>query len=302
MDAVRDPVLDRSDRARQISTVLWVTLVLNLAVAVLKVLWGLATRCMAITADGVHSFSDGASNVIGLIAIRIAGHPADRDHPYGHQKFETLASVVLAFMLTVVAFGIMRESIVGFLEKRTPEVTPASFFLMAFTFIVNLFVVWYERKKGRALQSDLLISDSWHTVTDVFVTLGVFAALAAIQFGVPGADSVFSFAIAIVILVTAFLILKHSMDVLVDRAVIETGQIEKIVRAVEGVRDCHEVRTRGRKDSVYVDLHVLVDDRMTVIDSHHLANIIEHNVREGIPGVCDVVVHIEPISHGHEEV
>ncbi|MGH7198444.1 MAG: cation diffusion facilitator family transporter [Candidatus Omnitrophota bacterium] len=302
MDAVQDPVNGRSDRARQIATVLWVTLALNWAVAALKIVFGLSTRCMAITADGVHSFSDGASNVIGLIAMNIAGHPADREHPYGHQKFETIASAVIAFFLGAVGFGIARESITGLFSERAPEVSPASFALMGLTFFVNLAVVWYERRKGRQLQSDLLVSDSWHTLTDVFVTLGVIAALVGIGLGMPRLDSIFSLVIALVIVVTAFMILKRSSDVLVDRAVLKTGQIEKVVRAVRGVRDCHEIRTRGRRDSVYVDLHVLVDDHMTVLESHRLANIIEHNVREGIPGVCDVVVHIEPVSHGHEEL
>jgi cation diffusion facilitator family transporter len=302
MDTVRDPVTIRSDRARQIATVLWVTLALNWTVALLKVVFGAATHCMAITADGIHSFTDGASNVIGLIAIRIAGHPADRDHPYGHQKFETLASAILAFFLGAVGFGIIREAVAGLFAARAPEVTPASFALMALTFGVNLFVVGYERKRGRELKSDLLVSDSWHTLTDVFVTAGVVVALIAIALGMPQWDSIFSIVIAVVIVGTAFMILKHSSDVLVDRAVVEAGQIERIVRGVEGVRDCHEIRTRGRHDSIYVDLHVLVDDRMTVEASHRLANIIERDVRSGIPGVCDVVVHIEPVSHGHEEV
>ncbi len=292
-------VLTRSKRTHQIAAVLWVTLALNWLVALLKIGFGLATHCMVIVADGAHSFSDGTSNIIGLVAIHISGHPADDDHPYGHQKYETLASTLIAFLLFIVSFGIFKESIAGFLHPKKPEVNIVSFGLMAFTLAVNLFVVSYERRQGKLLKSDLLISDSWHTLTDVFVTLTVFMALFGIYWNVPHLDSIFSLLIASVIVVTAVGILKRSSDVLCDKAVLDVAGIEKIVRAVNGVRDCHEIRTRGRIDAVYVDLHVLVDNEMSVADSHRLANKIENDIKKETPGVHDVVVHIEPVSHEH---
>ena len=282
--------------------VLWITLILNWSVSLLKLVLGFSTQCMVIVADGIHSFSDGTSNIIGLIAIHMAGHPADRDHPYGHQKYETLAAALISFFLFAVAFGIIREAILSFSRPKATEVTALSFFLMGGTLLVNLFVVWYERKKGKLLKSELLLSDSWHTMTDLFITLTVVAALIGISFHIPHLDSIFSILIAAIIVVIAVGILKRSSDILVDKAVIETERIEKIVRRVEGVRDCHEIRSRGRMDDVYVDLHVLVDNEMTVLTSHGLANIIEHNIRKEIPGVRDVVVHIEPVSHDHREV
>lgn len=291
------PVL--SQRTREVAKVLWVTLVLNWVIALMKVTFGLATRSMSIVADGAHSFSDGASNIIGLAAVYVSGHPPDHDHPYGHKKYETLASAIIAFLLFAVSFGILREAVLGFIHQRTPEVNALSFLVMVFTLLVNCFVVWYERKKGRLLQSDFLISDSWHTLSDIFITLSVLAALVGIRLNIPYLDSIFAFVIAAVIIVTAIRILKRSSDILVDTAVIEIGRIEKIARSVEGVKDCHEIRTRGRTDDVYVDLHILVDDRMTVLDSHYLTNIIEQKIRKEIPGVQDVVVHIEPVSHEH---
>ncbi len=292
-------VLARSNRTHQVAVVLWVTLALNWLVAALKIGFGIATHCMVIIADGAHSFSDGTSNIVGLVAIYLSCQPADDDHPYGLQKYETLASTLIAFLLFVVSFGIFKESIEGFLHPKRPEVNKVSFALMTFTLIVNLFVVSYERKWGRFLKSDLLISDSWHTLTDVFVTLAVFLALFGIYWNVPHMDSIFSLLIAVVIVATAVSILKRSSDVLCDKAVLDTARIEEIVRAVQGVRDCHEIRTRGRIDAIYVDLHVLVDNEMTVTDSHRLANKIENDIKKETPGVHDVVVHIEPVSHEH---
>ena len=257
---------------------------------------------MTIFADGLHSFADGASNIIGLVGVSIAASPADKDHPYGRQKYETLASTVIAFLLFLMAVRIFKEAIFGFIQEKTPEVSVLSFALMAGMLFVNLFVVWYERREAKRLQSDILTSDSWHTLTDIFITISVLAALVGIRLHIPKLDAGFAFFIAAVIVTTAFGILKHSSDILTDRAVLEPSKIERIVRAVDGVRDCHEIRTRGRVDEVYVDLHVLVDNEMTVIDSHQVATLIEKKIRTEIPGVHDVVVHIEPFSHDHTEL
>ncbi len=291
--------LTLGERTRKVATILWITLILNWAVAALKVTFGLATRCVAMTADGVHSITDGTSNIVGLVAIYVSGNPPDRDHPYGHQKYETFASITIGFFLFLAAFAILRGSLDSFIHSRVPEVSLRSFLVMTVTLLVNIFVVWYERRNGKKLGSDFLISDSWHTLSDIFVTLGVFAAFIGIYYKVPRVDAVFSFVIAIIIMITAVNILKRGSDVLCDRAVLEAERIEKIVRTVEGVRDCHEIRTRGRKDNIYVDLHVLVDNDMTVLTSHRLANVIEREIRKGIAGVADVVVHIEPVTHDH---
>ncbi len=292
----------RRERARQIAFVLWVTLILNWSVAGLKVGLGWWTHSMVILADGVHSFADGASNIAGLIAIYISAHPANRRFPYGHHKFETMAAVAIAFFLLVVAVGIFKEALWGIIHPQQPQISGMVIALIGVTLAVNIFVVWYERKKSRELTSDLLESDSWHTLTDVFVTISVLVALVGIYFGVSKLDAVFSLGISVVITMTAFKILKSGMGVLLDKVVVPKDQIESLVRAVEGVKDCHEIRSRGRQDAVYVDLHVLVDSAMTVQDSHRLANIIERKIRESIHGVQDVVVHIEPHTHDHREI
>ncbi len=302
MHADVEAVAEARQRAGSIARVLWITLALNWSVAALKVAFGLATRTMVIVADGFHSFADGSSNIIGLVAISIAGHPADKEHPYGHQKFETLAAAVIAAFLFFVSFGIFREAAAAFFHPRSPEVSAVSFAVMGVTFCVNLFVVIYERARGKALKSELLISDSWHTLSDLFVTLTVVVALAGMLFRIPYIDPLFSMGISVFIFITALQILKHSTDVFVDKAVIKPELIEEIVRSVEGVADCHEIRSRGRQDQIYVDLHVLVDDQMTVRRSHRVANLIEQKIRSQIPAVHDVIVHIEPDTHDHKEL
>lgn len=299
MNASGTPEAFRRERAGRIAFVLWVILALNWLVALAKLAVGLATRSMTLIADGLHSFSDGTSNIVGLVAVRAAGHPADPKHPYGRQKYETVASNFIAFLLVLLAFEISRSAIEGFVRPHVPMVTPLCFGITIGTLLVNVGVVLYERKKAKELRSEFLASDAWHTLTDVFVTISVLVALVGIRLGLPWLDSVFALGISAVILYTAFMILKRSVDVLVDKAVIDTRQIERIVRSIEGVRDCHEIRTRGKADDAYVDLHVLVDNDMTVLESHRVANVIEARIRKEIGGVNDVVVHVEPVSHDH---
>lgn len=292
----------RAERFERIARVLWITLVLNWLVAFLKIVLGFSTQCMVIVADGLHSFSDGSSNIAGLAAIRVAKAPPDEDHPYGHEKFETLAAAVIAFMLFLAAFGIAKEAVISFFHPKQTQITPSSFAVMFFTLGVNFFVAFYERGKGRELKSDFLLGDAWHTATDILVTIGVLVAMVGISRGIPYLDSIFSLTIAVIIVLTAVQILKRSTDVLVDKAMLDAKLIDKAVRAVPGVLDCHEIRTRGKADRIYVDMHVLVDPKMSVKDSHQVANLIEKKIRDEFSAVADVVVHIEPLSHEHDEL
>ena len=299
MEASEKSVMTSAERTRQVAFVLWVTLVLNWSTALLKITFGWMTQCMVIVADGFHSLSDGTSNVIGLIGIHLSGRLADEKHPYGRHKYETLASVVVAALLLAAAIGIFQQALVGFFHPRSPEVSKTSFVVMAITLAVNLFVVWYERRAAKRLRSELLHSDSWHSLTDVFVTLGVFAALVGISLNFKVLDSIFSVGIAFAVAAVAFQILRQSSDILTDRAVLDSRLVEGIVRRVGGVEDCHEIRTRGNRHAIYIDLHVLVDPKMSVEASHHLASIIERDIKTDIEGVQDVVVHIEPTTHDH---
>ncbi len=295
-------ILTSAERARQIAFVLWVTLALNWVTALIKILFGMATQCMVITADGFHSLSDGACNIIGLVAVAVSGHPADKDHPYGHHKFETLASVLIGALLLVVSFGIFQQAVNRFFHPGEPEVSRASFFVMVLTLGVNFFVVVYERAAAKKFRSEFLLSDSWHTLTDVFVTCGVMVGLVGIQMKMRSLDSLFSAGIATLIAFVAIQILKQSTDILTDKAVVDPGLIERVALNVAGVEDCHEIRTRGKAHSIYVDLHVLVDPKMSVEASHGLANQIEYDIKKQIEGVQDVVVHIEPTTHDHSKL
>ena len=273
---------------------IWI-LVLNWVVAGAKIIYGLLTRCASMTADGFHSLSDGASNIAGLIGISLACRPSDADHPYGHRKYETFFSLCIAGMLGIVCFHLIEEGISRFRNPVTPQIDTLSFLVMLVTLTINILVMKYEHKKGRALQSDILISDALHTKADILTSLSVIVTLVMIKLGYPIFDPIVTIIIALFIAHAAFEIVQQSSKVLCDTAVfMDVKRIMDIVLSVEGVKTCHKIRTRGRPDDIYVDLHVQVNPGMHIDKAHRISYNIEEAIKKDIPEVTDVVVHMEP--------
>jgi len=251
------PQLSESDsvhktgRYRSVAHVLWIVLGLNLLVSVAKMILGLATNCLSVFADGIHSLSDGASNIIGLIGIRLARQPKDFDHPYGHRRYETLASLAIAFLLLFVFFHLMGKAWHVFLHPRNPEAPFVSFLIMAGTMVINIGVTLMERAKAKELKSDLLRSDAMHTASDVLVTFSVILGLILIRLGWPWVDPLATAFVALVILWVALGIVKESSDVLCDRIVLDASEVRGLVKSIPGVKGCHMIRSRGRRDPTH---------------------------------------------------
>jgi len=280
----------------RIRAVLLIVLGLNWLVAFAKIFYGLSTKCESMAADGFHSLADGASNIIGLIGIHFACQPIDQDHPYGHRKYETFFALGIAAMLFVVAFNLGKEGVLHlFNPPAKPEVDIKSFMVMLATMGVNIWVMNYERRQGKKLQSDILISDAMHTNADIFTSASVIVALIVIKLGFPILDPIVTVLISLFIARAGYNIVKQSSSVLCDTAaILDVRKIESIVLGTSGVKSCHKIRSRGRPDDVHIDLHVQVNPDMHVDHAHKLSYAIEEALKKGIPEITDVVVHIEP--------
>jgi cation diffusion facilitator family transporter len=288
--------VDSEDRFQKIRCILVYILILNWGVAGAKLIYGWLTRSASMTADGFHSFADGSSNIIGLVGIWIASRPIDESHPYGHKKYETLTAVGISALLFLVCINVVREGIVRFLRPVVPEVTVKSFLVMGITLAINVAVMIYETRMGRALKSDILTSDALHTRADILTSSSVIVTLIGIKLGYPILDSMASLLIAIFIAYAGVDILKESSRVLSDGVAIRIYEIERVVRSIKGIKECHQIRSRGRPDDIHIDLHVLVDPNMDVHKAHHLSYAIENKIKRDIRGVTDVVVHMEPME------
>lgn len=288
------------ERFRKIRRALLLILGLNWGVALAKILYGLISHTASMTADGYHSLADGASNIVGLIGITLASQPADEDHPLGHKKYETFAALGIAGLLALVSLQVIEQVARRILNPGGPgpHVTLGSFVVMLATLAVNLTVTAWERQQGRALKSDVLLSDSLHTMSDILVSVLVLVTLAAVKLGWPWLDVVAALVIVVLILRAALMIVRQGSDVLCDAAAMDAGAIERVVKEVPGVISCHQIVSRGRPDDLEVTLHVEVDPRMQVEDAHGLAHQIELAVQEAFPGVSRVISHVEPYAEG----
>jgi len=282
------------DKFKEIRRILILILVFNWLVAFSKIIYGLITKCASMTADGVHSFGDGASNVIGLVGIWAASKPKDEDHPYGHKKFETFATLGIALILFLAAYDILKNAFLRMFNPVTPDVTSLSFIIMLATLIVNIVIVRYEHRKGLQLSSDILICDALHTKSDIFASLAVIGTLISIKMGLTFLDTIVAGLIAILIAKSAIQILKASSNVLCDANALAKTRVMDVVNELPQVKSIHNIRTRGRRDDIHVDLHVNIDSKMHIDDAHKLSHNIESILKTRIPGITDVSVHLEP--------
>lgn len=287
-------------RARGIARVLWQILALNLIVAAAKAAWGIISGSTAMLADGIHSFTDGSGNIVALIAMQAAKKPPDDDHPYGHHKYESFASAAIGLMLCFAAFRVVSGSATALMAfARTGvhprvEVTATSFAVMIVTLAINLFVVWFETRRGRELGSDVLQADARHTLSDVWVTLGVLVSLALVKYGVPIADPIVGLFVAFAIVWAALEVFKGAHTTFSDQQRLDPADVLGKVMTFPGVRGCHNIRSRGTGAIIHMDMSILVDPAMTVERGHAIARDLEAWLCGQYQGLADVVIHVEP--------
>lgn len=276
-------------------------LLLNLMVAAAKITFGIWSGAVSIMSDGFHSLTDSASNVVALVGIQLARQPADDSHPYGHRKFETLASAAIFVFLLLVMVEVVRTSIARLASGGAPTVTPLSFAVMGITLGVNLLVVWYEGRAARRLSSELLAADATHTRSDVLTSLTVIAALAGVAMGYPILDAVAALVVAGFIARAGFEIARSTADILADRVVMNEADLRRAVVSVPGVLGCHNIRTRGTSDHIFLDLHIWMRPDMPLFDAHELSHVVKDRLMAQFPALQDVIIHIEPIRPGDAE-
>lgn len=285
-------------RSVEVSRVLWRVLLLNLAVAVAKISFGWWSGAVSILSDGFHSLTDSASNVVALVGVRLAAQPADAGHPYGHRKFETLASAAIFVFLLLVLVEVVRTAAAQLTAGGAPAVTGLSFVVMGATLAVNLLVVRYEASAGRRLSSELLIADAMHTRSDVLTSLTVIAALAGVMMGLPMLDAIAALVVAGFIGRAGFDIARSAADILADRVVMDEGQLRTVVISVPGVLGCHHIRTRGTADHIFLDMHIWMRPDMSLFDAHALSHEVKDRLMAEFPALQDVIIHIEPVRPG----
>jgi cation diffusion facilitator family transporter len=270
-------------------------LVLNLCVAVAKIAFGYSSGAISILSDGFHSLTDAASNVVGLVGVRAARQPPDVDHPYGHRKYETVAAAAVTGFLVAVIVEVLRNAL-NHLSGRAapPDINAAGFVIMIVTIAINLAVVRYESNEARRLHSEILLADATQTRGDVWTSVAVIVALAGARAGMPILDPVAAMVVAGFIGRAGFEIAATTTRILSDRVVLPEADIERVVMSVHGILGCHQIRTRGSADHVFLDLHVWMAAEMHLVDAHALSHVVKDRLMARYPQIADAVIHLEP--------
>jgi cation diffusion facilitator family transporter len=278
----------------EVRSVLLRILFLNLAVALAKIAYGQISGSISILSDGFHSLTDGASNVVALVGLRLARKPPDANHPYGHRKFETLAAAAIALFLLIVVVEVAQSAVVRFRSGGAPTVTFVSFLVMLGTLGINIAVVRSERRAAIRLSSELLLADARHTQSDVLTSLAVVAALIGSAIGYPILDPLAALVIVGFIGHAGFEIARDAARILSDEIVISEQDIRQVVERVPEVLGCHRIRSRGPADHVFLDLHIWMDGATPLTNAHAISHQVKDLLMERYPQIVDAIIHIEP--------
>jgi cation diffusion facilitator family transporter len=275
--------------------ILILILFLNLLVAVAKAIFGILSGSLSMISDAFHSSFDSLSNIIGIIATTIAMREADYNHPYGHGKFESLGTLFIGSLLLITSFWIVKEAYIRLKTNFSPEISTITVSVMILTIIVNIFVYSYERKKGEELGSHILIADSSHTKSDIYVSLSVLGSFLLIKLGLNLVDPLLALAIAILIAKMGVGIAKESAMVLTDAKLIECEEeIKRAILEVEGVEGYHKFRCRGKPGEMYADVHITVHPSLTVEEAHEIAERVEKKITKEFDFIKEITIHLEP--------
>lgn len=287
----------RDARYHEVRKVTLIGSVVDLLLGVIKVVVGYLAHSQALVADGIHSFSDLLTDFLVLFAAKHAHRAADAEHPYGHGRIETLATVVLGVALILVAVGIIFDA-ARRLQEPDQLLQPGLLALLValFSVLAKEAIYQYTARVARRLRSKMLMANAWHSRTDAISSIVVMIGVAGVMAGYPYLDAVAAIAVALMIAKIGWDLLWKSAQELIDTALDpkEVEAIRQTIVAVEGVRDCHMLRTRVSGSDSLVDVHIMVDPMLSVSEGHQIGEAVRLRLVAELEHVSDVTVHIDP--------
>ncbi|MBJ7550113.1 cation diffusion facilitator family transporter [Marinomonas ostreistagni] len=261
-----------------------------------KIIAGWLSQSQALVADGIHSLSDLVTDVFVLIAANNARQAPDKNHPYGHLRFETLTTVILGVVLIVVATGIVFEA---FNAELSPTVTWYGLAAVVLTIVVKEAIFHYTHRAGKQIGSKLLIANAWHSRSDALSSVAVLAGLAGVYLGYDWADKVASIIVGILIGKIAVEMIWDNVKELVDTApdpkTIE--QIRDTAASLKNIMAPHDIRARSMAGKIFLDMHIHVPAHATVSEGHYLSDLVVYTIKKAHPQVQDVMVHVDTDDH-----
>lgn len=291
--------VSRRGRIRQVLlTVLWY----NLLVLGIKVAVGLGTGSLAILADALHSLTDSLSNGLGLLVNHWAKPEPDRQHPYGHQKFEAIAALGIAVLLGITCFAVLQQAVERLVERTPPpQVGSVELGLLVLVLLVNGGVAWYEQRQGKVLDSPILLADAADTLSDVWINVTVLLGLLGVMAGWTWLDAALAIPVGLLVFRSGWQILTMNVPWLVDAMAIAPEAIAQVAQQVPGVVECHHITSRGVVGrQVFIELHLVVA-ATDLVTAHAVSEQVEVLLQKHY-GPAGITIHIEPKGICHTPV
>lgn len=285
----------RQPRSAEVRNTLLVILALNLVVVAIKVGVGIRTGALSVLGASLESALDALNNLVGMAVVSVAAREPDEDHPYGHDKFETLGALAIVGFLSISCFELLRESVSQLVHRQvTHPPTSSEMALLALTAVINLIVVWFERKRGRELRSAFLLADAAHTSSDLYVTALALTSLGLARLGYGVIDPLLAIVVALLIAWNGFQILRDNVPILVDHRGVDAAEIRRLVGEIPHIEDVRAVRSRSTPSGIlFAEVTIGVAGDTSVADAHALADQVELRIGERL-GASEVTVHVEP--------
>lgn len=281
----------------------WTTVVINVLLSAFKLAAGFFGHSAAMVSDGVHSLSDVLSTLIVIVSVKMANRKADQEHPYGHDRFENVAAMLLAGLLTATGLGIGWSGIKTIVGGNYQTLAmPRTIALVAavVSIATKEGMYWYKRSAAKKTNSGALMADAWHHRSDALSSVGSFLGVFGARLGFPVLDSAASIVIALFIVKVSVDIFMDSVDKMIDRACDDetVEAIRSLILAQSDVKGIDMLKTRLFGNKIYIDVEISVDPDMSVWDGHEIAHTVHDVLEEQIPHVKHCMVHVNPALRG----
>jgi len=287
------------------SRVTYVGAIVNVFLTIIKIGVGVLGQSASLIADGIHSLSDLISDLFVIVAIKLGSREADHDHPYGHRRFETMATVLLGIGLVAVATGIAWDAVERLVDPtKLLSPTQETLGIAAVSILANEWLFHYTKRVGEMTRSKLLLANAWHHRSDAFSSVVVLVGIGAVLLGYPMADAIAAVLVAILIAKMGLGLVWESINELVDSALPEdmVRDIRKVIKQTPGVQSIHLIRTRRMGEDACVDTHIVVDARISVSEGHMIGDAVRDRLKVEFDDITDVLVHIDPEDDEFKEI
>jgi cation diffusion facilitator family transporter len=270
---------------------------INICQTLIKIGFGILGQSAALIADGIHSLSDLLSDVLVIIAVRLGSREADHDHPYGHRRFETIATVILGISLIGIGGGIawsVMERMAN--PEHLPVPNELSLAVAALSILINEWLYQYTKRIAKTTRSKLLMANAWHQRSDAITSVVVLFGIGAVMLGYPLADGIAAIVVALMVAKIGLSLVVGSIKELVDTSLPPEviTDIRSSIMAIDGVEGIHLLRSRQMGEDALIDAHIVVDPRVTVSEGHMIGDIVRQDLIKRFDDVMDVLVHVDP--------